>query len=125
MTIWGGSILDADGGSIFNADLHETGNRYQTLKRSYKTALRRAGIKNAVFHTLRHSFASHLVMSGVDLTTVSKLLGHKSLTMTIRYAHLAPEHLVKAVDILNGTLTQKPTIQKLDSFNIKGLANND
>jgi integrase len=52
-------------------------------------------------------------MAGVDITTVSKLLGHKSLKMTLRYAHLAPSHLVKAVDILDNTLNEKMISTKL------------
>ena len=40
-------------------------------------------------------------MNGVDITTVSKLLGHSTLTMTLRYAHLAPNHLKNAVDVLS------------------------
>jgi integrase len=48
-------------------------------------------------------------MAGVDLTTVSRLLGHKSLTMTLRYSHLAPSHMVNALGILDKTLNNKIT----------------
>ena len=95
---------------------HVTGNRYQDVKRSFKTALRRAGIKDFHPHDLRHTFASHLIMAGVDLTTVKELLGHKTLTMTLRYSHLAPAHKVKAVDILDNTLNGKPTIQPMPTI---------
>ena len=77
------------------------GDPYKEIKRSFNTALRKAEICNATFHSLRHTFASHLVMKGVDLTTVKELLGHKSLTMTLRYSHLAPEHKTKAVKVLD------------------------
>lgn len=92
---------------------HVTGNRYMDIKRSFKTALRKAGIRDFHFHDLRHTFASHLVMAGIDITTVKELLGHKTLTMTLRYSHLAPAHKVKAVDILDNAMNGKPTIQKL------------
>jgi integrase len=82
----------------------QTGKPYKDVKRAFKTALRRARILDFRFHDLRHTFASHLVMAGVDLTTVKELLGHKTLTMTLRYAHLAPAHKVKAVDTLDDTL---------------------
>lgn len=79
-----------------------TGKPYtKDLKRSFQTACRRAAIRDFRFHDQRHTFASHLVMAGVDITTVSKLLGHKSLTMTLRYSHLAPAHLKQAVQSLN------------------------
>ena len=83
-----------------------TGKPYGDIKRSFKTALKRSGIRDFRFHDLRHTFASYLVMAWVDITTVSKLLGHKSLTMTLRYAHLAPSHMVKAVDILDSALNE-------------------
>jgi integrase len=68
--------------------------------------LKKAGIKDFHFHDLRHTFASLLVMARDDLTTVSKLLGHKTLTMTLRYSHLAPSHKVKAVDLLDSKLNE-------------------
>ena len=52
-------------------------------------------------HTLRHTFASHLVMKGVDLPTVQKLMGHSDIQSTKIYAHLAPDHLANAVDKLS------------------------
>jgi integrase len=99
----------------------KTGNPYKDVKRAFKTALRRSKMADFRFHDLRHTFASHLVMAGVDLTTIKELLGHKNLTMTLRYAHLAPAHKVKAVDLLDTTLNQRPTIQKLYSPKEKGL----
>jgi integrase len=90
-----------------------TGKPYQSVKRSFNSALKRAGIKDFHFHDLRHTFASHLIMAGIDITTVKELLGHKTLTMTLRYAHLAPSHKVKAIDVLDNTLNGRSTIQKL------------
>jgi len=46
-------------------------------------------------HILRHSFASHFIMNGGDILTLQKTLGHSDLKMTMRYAHLSPEHLEK------------------------------
>lgn len=92
-----------------------TGKPLQDVKRSFNTACRRAGIRDFHFHDLRHTFASHLVMAGVDITTVKELLGHKTLTMTLRYSHLAPAHKVKAVDVLDSILNGKSTIQSMST----------
>ncbi len=61
----------------------------------------RAVIQNFHFHDLGHTFASSLVMAGVDLRAVQVLMGHKTINMTLRYAHLAPDHLKKAVEGLD------------------------
>jgi integrase len=81
---------------------------------SWKAAVKRAGLADVVLHDLRHTFASRLVQKGVPLLAVSKLLGHASLTMTMRYAHLAPDDLDTAVAALDAPAkpdpnpTQKP-----------------
>ena len=61
------------------------------------------------FHTLRHTFASWAVMRGVTLKELQELLGHASLAMTMRYAHLAPERLRTAVTRLEGLTSTEPT----------------
>ena len=63
---------------------------------------KQAGIEDLTkLHTLRHTFASHLVMKGVDLPTVQKLMGHSDIQTTMIYAHLAPDHLADAVNKLD------------------------
>ncbi|MGH7892904.1 MAG: tyrosine-type recombinase/integrase, partial [Thermodesulfobacteriota bacterium] len=59
------------------------------------------GVDKFTFHDLRHTFASVLVMKGVDLATVQELLGHKSIVMTKRYSHPTPEHKRRAIEKLN------------------------
>lgn len=72
------------------------------VKRSFAHACQLAGITNFRFHDLRHTFASWLVQAGVPLPEVRDLLGHASIEMTERYAHLAPERLKLAVGRLEG-----------------------
>ncbi len=76
------------------------------MHRIFSKALTKAKIEKFRWHDLRHSFASRLVMAGVDLRTVQELMGHKTATMTLRYSHLSPEHKLDAVQKLN---PKKPT----------------
>lgn len=80
------------------------GKPYGNVRKSFDTALEKAGITNFRFHDLRHTFASQLVMNGVDLNTVRELLGHKSIQMTLRYSHLSPDHKTRAVDLLGSKI---------------------
>jgi site-specific recombinase XerD len=75
----------------------------------FEAAIRMAKIRGFSWHCLRHTFASRLVMAGVDLRTVQELLGHKSIAMTVRYSHLAPAHTLAAVERLTGNGTAGPT----------------
>ncbi len=62
----------------------------------------RAGVTNFAWYCLRHTFASRLVMAGVDLRTVAELMGYKAIQMTMRNAHLVPAHKLAAVERLAG-----------------------
>ena len=64
------------------------------------TALEEAEIRGYTWHCNRYTFASRLVVAGVDLRTVAELLGHRTLQMVMRYSDLAPEHQASAVDRL-------------------------
>ena len=66
----------------------------------FRSACGRAGIEPCGLHTLRHTFASRLIMAGIDLRTVQELLGHKDIKMTLRYAHLSPNHKRAAMETL-------------------------
>lgn len=69
---------------------------------SFRRALERTNIvlqKGQASHVLRHTFASHFIMNGGNILTLQKILGHASIVMTMRYAHLAPDHLEAAAKL--------------------------
>ena len=78
----------------------KTGNAFSHVKKSWASLLDMANIKNFRWHDMRHHFASKLVMAGADLNIVRELLGHSDIKMTLRYAHLAPEHKANIVAML-------------------------
>jgi integrase len=83
---------------------------YRQMTKTFARAVQRAGIANFTFHDLRHTFASRLVMAGVDLATIKELMGHKQITMTLRYAHLAPGHKRSAIGVLDRVAEKVPAI---------------
>ena len=85
---------------------------YGALSTAFKEALVHGGIKDFRVHDLRHSFASHLLMAGSDLATVSRLMGHANIAMTMRYAHLSPRHEAEAVAKLDAKLAQNRNISQ-------------
>jgi hypothetical protein len=78
----------------------ETGKPFVDLKAGFKLACKKAGIAGVTWHTLRHTFASRLVDRGVDIVTVKELLGHSSITVTMRYTHTNLESKRAAVEKL-------------------------
>jgi integrase len=77
------------------------GKDQTNLERNWRKALLLSGLENFRFHDLRHTFASRLVSSGVDLAVIRDLLGHQSFDVTLRYTHLAPGRMKDAVAILD------------------------
>ena len=94
---WQKQCAKSSGRVFQNAD----GMRFNNVKKSWTTILKQAGIVNFRWHDMRHHFASRLAMAGVDLNAIRELLGHSDYEMTLRYAHLAPEHKRKAVELLD------------------------
>jgi len=92
---------------------HKTKGPIKSVKTAFIAAYKKVGIKNLRFHDLRHTAATRMIESGIDLVTVSKILGHSSIQMTMRYAHPTPENMQKAVDKL-GEFFDKP-VRKVDT----------
>jgi integrase len=95
---------------------HETETRFVSIKRAWRTALKRAKISGFRFHDLRHTFASHVQMGLGDLRATQALLGHADPRMTMRYAHLSDARLKEAV----GSLTRLHVSATLGATNSVG-----
>jgi integrase len=101
----------------------EKGEPFTRLVRSFKTALRRAGIRNFRFHDCRHTFSSYWMMSGGDIYKLSQILGHSTVKVTERYAHLSPDYGRDTIELMGRrmsktndtwmTLGQKKTAQEI------------
>lgn len=96
------------------------GSTYTNIKKSFLATLSKCGIIEFRFHDLRHTFASQLVMSGIDLNTVRELMGHRDIKMTLRYAHLSPDHKRRAVEVLGQNIvtnwSQGPKVSETEKI---------
>jgi integrase len=87
-----GYVFLARDGHPFNGD---------KLNDAIRKLCKQAGLRKIGWHTLRHTFASHLAMRGVPLPAIKELMGHATISTTMRYAHVAPSTLRAAIDMLN------------------------
>jgi integrase len=90
-----------------NTDLvfpNATGKKPLAIRNAFENAVERADIKNFRFHDLRHTFASYLAMQGASLLDIATVLGHKTLQMVQRYAHLSAPHTASIVAKMNKTI---------------------
>lgn len=87
-------------GYVFVDDDGEPFDR-KRMQRRMRGLCKKVSLRRIGWHTLRHTFASHLAMNGVPLNTVQALLGHSSISTTMRYAHVAPSALREAIALIN------------------------
>jgi integrase len=87
----------------------EAGEPYRDTPKAWDAARDKAGLGDFRWHDLRHTFGSRLAMAGVDILTIKELMGHKTLAMTLRYAHLGLRHVGRAVDVLSRRATDTAT----------------
>ena len=87
---------DPDSDLVFPSPV--SGTRLDNVKRGFNTTLKLAKIEDFRFHDLRHTFASRLVMAGVDINTVRELMTHSDIKMTLIYAHLTDDHKAAALE---------------------------
>jgi integrase len=102
----------------------ETGKPFVDLKNGFALACQKAGISGVTWHTLRHTFASRLVNRGVDIVTVKELLGHSSISVTMRYAHTNIDSKRAAVAKLDGFGDNLVTVRPKSGRRGNGLSPN-
>lgn len=94
--------------SELNHELHElakksiSGKLFGYSASAFRDAIERTGIilpEGQLTHVLRHTYASHFMINGGNILTLQKVLGHSSLAMTMKYAHLAPGHLQESLEL--------------------------
>lgn len=105
---------------VFHDQAHTSMDAHN-LRRAFRGAVKKVKIVDFHFHDLRHTFATRLIQSGVDIYKVQRLLGHKSPIMTQRYAHHYPESLRDGVDLLDREKKSITILSQSGSANEKGV----
>jgi integrase len=107
------SMLDkkhADSDLVFH---QHDGSQWKSVLESFRSLVKRCGLKRVGIHALRHTFGAHLAQMGVSMAVIRDLLGHHSVTLTEKYyAHLAPSNLSSAVQKLQTTSLTKNLLPK-------------
>jgi len=85
--------------AVFKVAMPGNGRLFMSCRAAFRSAYERCGFDTPgqLTHILRHTFASHYMMAGGDILSLQRILGHSSITMTMRYAHLSPDHLESAL----------------------------
>ncbi len=99
---------------------NKEGKQIIDIKKSFKSALKRAGLTGVTFHTLRHTFASHLIMKTGNIMLVKKSLGQKCVAMAERYSHLSPDFKNTAIEDLYKKIDGRNPADLLGEKNICG-----
>lgn len=74
---------------------------FNRIKDGLARIVKKAGVKRLTFHGLRHTFASHAAMNGVPIVVLQKWLGHSDIAVTMKYAHLSPDHTHQFIEKMN------------------------
>jgi integrase len=100
--------------------MQRAGERLKSIATAFATACRHSGLGHVRFHDLRHTFATNLVMNGVDLVTVKEILGHSDISMTVRYSHPSDERKMAAVEVIVDRAEERPSphVSRGDGHNL-------
>lgn len=114
-------------GSEFVFTVARTSEKLNCVRTAFTPACKRAEPEDLRFHDLRHTFATNLVMRGVDLVTVKDILGHSDITMTVRYSHPSDSRKMEAVEKLvpKRKVEVYPQVVKKYGHNMVTIAEND
>lgn len=102
-----------------NQPLYQPNSYYREVAKVYK----RAGVEGANMHTLRHSFASHLIMKGVGPRTVQEYLGHSTIQVTEKYSHLSKSHMREAIEVLSFVNERETKLKQIGKAGVQVIDN--